>query len=125
MGAIMKSTIIAERLLTCRHRLGITQAEAAKLIGITQPAYQRYEAGVRSPSIHVVKEIAKAFNVSVQYLSGESSQAIPDYIVIDRQENPILFSFVEQFKDFDEAQLKLLIELTHNINKTNNKSKPD
>ena len=120
----MKATIVAERLLSCRHKLGITQTEAAKLIGITQPAYQRYEAGIRTPSIHVIKEIAKAFNVSVLFLTGESNQSLPDYIVIDRQDNPILFSFVEQFKDYDEAQLNQLINLAHNITENNNKSKP-
>ena len=118
----MKATIITERLLSCRNKLGITQAEAAKLIGITQPAYQRYEAGLRSPSIQVVKEIAKAFNVSVQYLSGESNQPLPDYITIDRQDNPVLFSFVEQCKTYNEDQLMQLMDLSHSITKSNNKS---
>ena len=60
----MKQTILPERLFLCRNNRGLTQSEAAELIGITQPAYQRYEAGVRTPSIQVAKEIAKAFNVS-------------------------------------------------------------
>ena len=42
----MKQTILPDRLLSCRNNLGLTQSEAAELIGITQPAYQRYEAGV-------------------------------------------------------------------------------
>ena len=111
--------IISERLLSCRHKLGLTQSEAAKLIGITQPAYQRYEAGARSPSIHVVKEIAKAFNVSVQYLSGESDQSLPDYIIVDKEDNPVLFSIVEQCRDYDDAQLKQLINFAYSITKNN------
>ena len=55
----MKSTLNAERLISCRRQLGITQTEAADRIGVSQPAYQRYEAGVRTPSIQVIKEIAK------------------------------------------------------------------
>jgi transcriptional regulator with XRE-family HTH domain len=110
----MKQTILPERLLSCRNQLGLTQSEAAKVIGITQPAYQRYEAGVRVPSIQVVKEIAKAFNVSTAYLYGNSDQAIPDYYVIDRQDNHLLFSIVEQCRDLSEEQL---IEILDNISK--------
>lgn len=101
----MKQTILPDRLFSCRNNLGLTQSEAAKLIGITQPAYQRYEAGVRVPSIQVTKEIAKAFNVSVAYLYGESDQSLPDYFVIDKKENQLLFSIVEQCRNFNEEQL--------------------
>ena len=61
----MQSEINIEHLILLRQERGLTQSEAADLIGVSQPAYQRYEAGVRTPSIQVVKEIAKAFNVSV------------------------------------------------------------
>lgn len=40
-----------ERLTECRLRLGITKQEAAKRIQISQPAYLRYEAGTRNPSM--------------------------------------------------------------------------
>ena len=59
---------------------GLTQGEAAELIGVTQPAYQRYEAGTRTPSFPVVKEMAHAFNTSVEYLTGKSLQTDPDYV---------------------------------------------
>ena len=67
----MQIELIIERIKMCRQDLGITQQEAAKLIGVSQPAYQRYEAGLRTPSIQVAKEIAAAFNTSVDYLTGE------------------------------------------------------
>ena len=109
----MKQTILPERLLSCRNNLGLTQSEAAELIGITQPAYQRYEAGVRTPSIQVAKEIAKAFNVSTAYLYGDSDQSLPDYFVIDKKDNQILFSIILIFmgkKLLDESDLPAKIE---------------
>ena len=102
----MKSTLNTERLISCRRQLGITQTEAADRIGVSQPAYQRYEAGVRTPSIQVIKEIAKAFGVSESFLSGESSESRPDFVVVNREESPLLFSIVEQCKSFDEKQLE-------------------
>lgn len=105
----MKSDLKQERLIACRQKLGLTQSEAAERIGVSQPAYQRYEAGVRAPSIQVVKEMAKAFNVSEAYLTGESNQSLPDYVVVTREDNPLLFSIVEQCKDLDDKQLKKIM----------------
>jgi transcriptional regulator with XRE-family HTH domain len=105
----MKSDLKPERLIACRQKLGLTQSEAAERIGVSQPAYQRYEAGVRTPSIQVVKEMAKAFNVSEAYLTGESNQSLPDYVVVTREDNPLLFSIVEQCKDLDDKQLEKIM----------------
>ena len=105
----MKSDLKPERLIARRQKLGLTQSEAAERIGVSQPAYQRYEAGVRTPSIQVVKEMAKAFNVSEAYLTGESNQSLPDYVVVTREDNPLLFSIVEQCKDLDDKQLEKIM----------------
>jgi transcriptional regulator with XRE-family HTH domain len=107
----MKSDLKPDRLITCRQKLKLTQSEAAERIGVSQPAYQRYEAGVRTPSIQVVKEMAKAFNVSEAYLTGESNQSHPDYVVVTREDNPLLFSIVEQCKDLDDKQLENIMKL--------------
>lgn len=107
----MKSTLKPDRLISCRQKLGITQSEAAERIGVSQPAYQRYEAGVRIPSIQVVKEMAKVFSVSEAYLTGDSEQSVPDYVVINREDNPLLFSIVEQCKDLDDKQLEKIMKL--------------
>lgn len=113
----MKQEIIVERLIECRKKTGLSQAEAAEKIGVSQPAYQRYEAGARTPSVQVVKEIAKAFNTSVAYLTGGSDTISSDYIVIDREESPLLFSMVEQCKECSEEQLKQLVEYFRRMQK--------
>ena len=50
-----------ERLKECRLKLGITKQEAAKRIQISQPAYLRYEAGSRNPSIQIISKMAEVF----------------------------------------------------------------
>ncbi|MBO4461113.1 MAG: helix-turn-helix domain-containing protein [Clostridiales bacterium] len=111
----MQSEINIEHLILLRQERGLTQSEAADLIGVSQPAYQRYEAGVRTPSIQVVKEIAKAFNVSVSYVTGESNNRMPDFITVDKNHDPLLFSIVEQCRDLDDEQLKRIINYFENI----------
>ena len=114
----MQTVIDTKRLISCRLALELTQAEAAALIGVSQPAYQRYESGARTPSLQVVKEIAKSFNVSVAYLTGSSKQKKPDYIVIDKSDSPLLFSIVDQFKDCNDEQLKQLSEYIRQLSES-------
>ena len=111
----MQIEINTEHLISLRQEQGLTQAEAAEMIGVSQPAYQRYEAGVRTPSIQVVKEMAKAFNVSVQYITGKSKRKSPDFITIDRNKDPLLFSIIEQCKDYDDKQLERILSYFKSI----------
>ena len=108
--------IIPERLTECREKLGISKQETSRRIGVSQPAYLRYESGQRSPSAQVVKEIAKILHTSADYLSGKSDVSVPDLIEIKKEENQELFLIFEQLTSMDEKQkqrvLKYIEELS-------------
>lgn len=42
-----------------RIKMGLTQADVAKKLGISQQAYSRYELGMREPGFDFIIEIAK------------------------------------------------------------------
>ena len=106
----MKNEIKTDRLLSCRQKSGLTQQKAAELIGVTQPAYQRYEAGTRVPSVQTIKEMARVFATSVDYLTGESDLSEADLIIISKNETPLLYSVVKHFQGCTDAQLKHLMK---------------
>ncbi len=112
----MQIEILVERLIARRHDLGITQSEAAKLIGVSQPAYQRYEAGIRTPSVQVVREMANALNTSVDYLTGNSDLNSNDCIVVYRKESPELFSIVNQCRSLSTDELKSIQNYLDQLN---------
>ena len=85
-----------ERLKECRLKLGITKQEAAKRVQISQPAYLRYEAGSRNPSIH--------------YLVGKSADPTPNRIVVVQNESPSLFFLIETCKNLNASQLTRLTD---------------
>ena len=87
-----------ERLAECRKKLGITKMEAAKRMEMSQPAYLRYEAGDRTPSIHVVKTMANVLNTSVSYLLGETDDPAIDTYIVKSADDPKLFHIVELYK---------------------------
>ena len=97
-----------ERLKECRLKLGITKQEAAKRIQISQPAYLRYEAGSRNPSIQIISKMAEVFSTSTDYLIGKSTNSNPNRIVVNQNESPHLISLIEVCKELDTSQLTRL-----------------
>lgn len=55
-----------------REALGLTQRQVAEKIGIAESAYQRYERGVREPSISMALRLAKALNATAEELYSSS-----------------------------------------------------
>ena len=109
--------IIIERLIQCRKNLGISKQEASRRIGISQPAYLRYESGDRTPSPHVIKQIANAFHTSVDYLTGNSSDPSSDFFEIKKDDNKDLYLIVEQLLNMNSSQQKRILNYVENLSK--------
>jgi transcriptional regulator with XRE-family HTH domain len=56
------------RLRALREKMGISQTELAKRMGIVRPTYSNYEAGNREPDFDTIKRLADFFSVSIDYL---------------------------------------------------------
>ena len=113
-----------DRLKECRLKLGITKQEAAKRIQISQPAYLRYEAGSRNPSIQLISKMAEVFSTSTDYLIGKSTDSSPNRIIVEQNESPSLFSLIEICQALNVDQLarltayaKALSDITPHSNK--------
>lgn len=66
--------ILAERLRLLRDEKKLSQAEFAKIIGLSTNGYQRYELDGRDPTAPMLVEIAKFYHVSADYLLGLSDK---------------------------------------------------
>lgn len=64
--------ILAERLRLLRAEKKLSQADFAKIVGLSTNGYQRYELDDRDPTAPLIVEIAKYYNVSADYLLGLS-----------------------------------------------------
>ncbi len=65
--------IFQDRLLELRKQYELTQNQMAQKLGITQPAYIRYENGTAEPTQTMLVQIADIFDVSVDYLLGRKN----------------------------------------------------
>lgn len=60
------------RIKILREKLGLSQAELAQKVGISQVCLCRYESGDRSPSYQILKLIANELGCTIDYLISES-----------------------------------------------------
>lgn len=65
--------MFTERLKSLRLEAGLTQKEIATKLNMTQPQYARTENGGRKPSSETLNKFAEFFDVSTDYLLGNSN----------------------------------------------------
>lgn len=65
-----RMNVFATRLAILRKEHDMSMKEFAKAIKISQAAVSRYESGERAPELHILIKIAKAFKVSLEWLTG-------------------------------------------------------
>ena len=62
-----------DRLRFLREHQELSQREVAKLLGVGQTTYNRYETGQREPNLETLKKISQLFDISVDYLLNNES----------------------------------------------------
>lgn len=72
--------IFVKRLIELMENADMTQIELAQKIGTTNVTISRYISGERCPRIEIIAQIAKVFNVSIDYLLGLPSSKTNQYI---------------------------------------------
>jgi transcriptional regulator with XRE-family HTH domain len=100
--------LLGRNLTTARSNLGLSQAEAAEKIGISQGTYSGYETGTRRIKLNMVKRIAEAYGVTVDWLIGteELIKAIP------RPEltlSDIEYDLVVKFRELSDAEKAIVL----------------
>lgn len=68
--------MLKERIKALRTEKGLSQAELARLAGVTERSVQRYEAGASYPQMASIEKLATALGTSVDDLLGREDQAI-------------------------------------------------
>ncbi len=99
----------AEKLSRFRNDKGLTQQEMAQKIGMGIAQIRRYEAGKSSPTLEVIKNIAKTLGVSTDELIFDNdnelaSTRIPDRKLLEQ------FEMISGLKAHDREAVKIVLE---------------
>ena len=80
-----KEETLNERIKKLRKKKGITQLELAEKVHVTDKAVSKWETGEGNPEITILIELAKIFEVSLDYLlTGKEKE--PEIIIISKME---------------------------------------
>ena len=89
----------SELLKQCRKKQGVSQAELASRLGVTQQAVGKWESGKSSPDPSTVARIAELLNTTADYLLGLTASSS---IVLDgytQEEIELLYKLIRYFDD--------------------------
>ena len=107
--------IFVKRLVELMENANMTQIELASKIGTTNVTISRYMSGERSPRIEIVAEIAKVFNVSIDYLlgvpSGKNKRFIENESMVDLYKIVNHLGFLNDEHKLTNEQIKLIKKL--------------
>jgi len=73
-----KPLSLGERIMKARIKAGLTQAELARMLGVTRPAVGQWEKDKTSPSFEKLREIAKLTGVTPQSLFFDQEAVVAD-----------------------------------------------
>ena len=68
---------LGERLRQIRIERKMTQAEAAKQVGVSRSALNMYERNERDPDSSTISALARLYGVSTDWLLGETDDPTP------------------------------------------------
>ena len=94
---------IGRRIATRRNQLGLTQAQAAELSGLTQQFFASVETGRKNMRADSIIKVSKALGVSTDFLLTGS--------VTDFERTRLM----RMLEPLDEAQLYVIEEIIKNI----------
>ena len=89
----------SELLKQCRKKQGVSQAELASRLGVTQQAVGKWESGKSSPDPSTVARIAELLKTTADYLLGLTASSS---IVLDgymQEEIELLYKLIRYFDD--------------------------
>lgn len=92
---------IGKRIEEIREQVGLSQSALARAIGTSQSAISQIEAGDRNPSFDMLRQVAKALNVSVPHLVGaEVEQLAPGEMAHFRNYRGLTDEAKRELEDF-------------------------
>ena len=63
------------RIRDLREDRDLNQTEVARMLGMSQTGYSKYETGENDVPTAILIKLARFYNVSIDYLLGESDQS--------------------------------------------------
>lgn len=109
--------MLGERLLELRLEKNLTQKELGEKFHISSVRYGHYENNRREPDIDLLIDFAQFYNVSVDYLIGNTKIRNLDEVYSDET-----FILLNDLDEIDKAEIRGMMKIMLKQEKYNKKS---
>lgn len=89
---------VAEKIRYFRDKLGLTQTDLAKRLGISRSAVNAWEMALSSPSLANIVEMARIFHVTVDSLLNSTERQLVDISHLSNEEQELVLRLVDCFE---------------------------
>ena len=97
---------IGSKVEALRSTLGMTQKDLADAAGIPQATVSRIERGIiEQPRLEVLRRLAVALHVTVDYLAGRTQEMSASDVVISDPQAQAIFRGYQELNEDDRAAL--------------------
>lgn len=116
-----------ENLKKAREKVGLTQAQAAEAIGVSDGTYKNYEQGKREPNGDKMVTIANLFNVTTDYLLGREPAPNPfaELNLSEEDEANVVSKYMSLPPEIRACMLDVLVQLGDAAKKRQPEPDPD
>ena len=74
MKIIFRGEVMYQRLRDLREDKDMNQTQVAKMLGMSQTGYSKYETGENDIPTAILIKLARFYNTSIDYLLGETNE---------------------------------------------------
>ncbi len=114
---VLENKTIGKNLYKFRKIREKKALEVAKYVGISEPAYTKYERGESKITIDIIQKVAEFLQVDpLQIVASQ-----PGHIFENITNSPIAIQDHSTFQTTDEKQTKLIVQLVENVMSMNEK----
>ncbi|MBP0958396.1 MAG: helix-turn-helix transcriptional regulator [Oscillospiraceae bacterium] len=96
--------MFSEKIKELRKEHNITQVKFAEIFNISSGTIAMWETGKRTPDIETIQKIAKYFNVSVDWLTGNSETRNINNDNSDQESNKAFFRLKKGLEPYDLSE---------------------
>ena len=91
--------MIAEKVKKLREQKGLSQAELARLLGITRSSVNAWEMGISVSSTQYIVDLAGVFDISTDYLLGVDSSSTISVAGLTDSDILLVHNIIEHLKN--------------------------
>ena len=108
-----------QTLKTLRKENHMTQSELGNKLGISKAAVSKYELGVATPPLDILRTLAAVFNISLDYLCGTEQREKLSVYNLTNEQISVINRLINIFRernigvksDMSESELLILGEI--------------